>query len=161
MVPLSRDLVVLVIDDNVGMRSIMTAVLRALGFSSIRLADDAVEAQKLILQVKPDLIITDLKMPVIDGVTFVRNLRADESNPFSEVPIIVATGHTEEKHVKACIEAGVDQFLAKPITGRALAERITRALSPDREFIRTGDYNGPRRAMGGASAQLKADGYLR
>jgi CheY-like chemotaxis protein len=148
MVPLSRELVVLVIDDNVGMRSIMTAVLRALGFTEIRLADDAVEAQKIIPQVKPDLIITDLKMPVLDGVTFVRNLRADESNPFSEVPIIVATGHTEEKHVKACIAAGVDQFLAKPITGKALAERITRALSPDRQFIRTGDYNGPRRPMG-------------
>ena len=148
MVPLSRELVVLVIDDNVGMRSIMTAVLRALGFSEIRLADDAIEAQKIIPQVKPDLIITDLKMPVLDGVTFVRNLRADETNPFSEVPIIVATGHTEEKHVKACIAAGVDQFLAKPITGKALAERITRALSPDRQFIRTGDYNGPRRPMG-------------
>jgi len=148
MVPLSRELVVLVIDDNVGMRSIMTAVLRALGFTEIRLADDAVETQKIIPQVKPDLIITDLKMPVLDGVTFVRNLRADESNPFSEVPIIVATGHTEEKHVKACIAAGVDQFLAKPITGKALAERITRALSPDRQFIRTGDYNGPRRPMG-------------
>ena len=138
----------LVIDDNVGMRSIMTAVLRALGFTEIRLADDAIEAQKMIPHVKPDLIITDLKMPVLDGVTFVRNLRADESNPFSEVPIIVATGHTEEKHVKACIAAGVDQFLAKPITGKALAERITRALSPDRQFIRTGDYNGPRRPMG-------------
>jgi CheY-like chemotaxis protein len=148
MVPLSRDLVVLVIDDNVGMRSIMTAVLRALGFTSIKQADDAVEALKVIPMVKPDLIITDIKMHVLDGVTFVRNLRADESNPFSEVPIIVATGHTEEKHVKACLEAGVDQFLAKPITGRALAERITRALSPDRQFIRTNDYNGPRRAMG-------------
>ena len=138
----------LVIDDNVGMRSIMTAVLRALGFTEIRLADDAIEAQKMIPHVKPDLIITDLKMPVLDGVTFVRNLRADESNPFSEVPIIVATGHTEEKHVKACIAAGVDQFLAKPITGRALAERISRALSPDRQFVRIGDYNGPRRPMG-------------
>lgn len=148
MVPLSRELVVLVIDDNVGMRSIMTAVLRALGFSEIRLADDAIEAQKIIPHVKPDLIITDLKMPILDGVTFVRNLRADESNPFSEVPIIVATGHTEEKHVKACIAAGVDQFLAKPITGRALAERITRALSPDRQFVRVGDYNGPHRPMG-------------
>lgn len=148
MVPLSRDLVVLVIDDNVGMRSIMTAVLRALGFTAIKQADDAVEALKVIPQVKPDLIITDIKMPVLDGVTFVRNLRADESNPFSEVPIIVATGHTEEKHVKACLEAGVDQFLAKPITGRSLAERITRALSPDRQFIRISGYNGPRRAMG-------------
>jgi two-component system chemotaxis response regulator CheY len=148
MVPLSRDLVVLVVDDNVGMRSIMTAVLRALGFAAIKQADDAVEALKVIPQVKPDLIITDIKMPVLDGVTFVRNLRADESNPFSEVPIIVATGHTEEKHVKACLEAGVDQFLAKPITGRALAERITRALSPNREFIRISGYNGPRRAMG-------------
>lgn len=138
----------LVIDDNVGMRSIMTTVLRALGFAAIRLADDAVEAQKLIPLVRPDLIITDIKMPVIDGVTFVKNLRADATNPFSEVPIIVATGHTEEKHVRACIEAGVDQFVAKPITGRALAERIRHALSPNREFVRMGKYNGPRRPLG-------------
>ncbi|MCA6226245.1 MAG: response regulator [Phenylobacterium sp.] len=148
MVPLSRDLVVLVIDDNIGMRSIMKAVLRALGFLVIRQANDAVEALKIIPDIKPDLIITDIKMPVIDGVTFVRNLRADESNPFSEVPIIVATGHTEERHVKACLDAGVDQFLAKPITGKALADRITRALSPRRQFIRTGDYNGPLRPVG-------------
>jgi len=155
MVPLSRDLVVLVIDDNVGMRSIMTAVLRALGFTAIRLADDAVEAQRTLHLVKPDLIITDIKMPVIDGVTFVRNLRADETNPFSEVPIIVATGHTEEKHVKACIAAGVDQFLAKPITGKALAERIRRALSPTRQFVRLGNYNGPRRPMGQSIPEME------
>ena len=150
MVPLSRDLVVLVIDDNIGMRSIMKAVLRALGFLVIRQANDAVEALKIIPDIKPDLIITDIKMPVIDGVTFVRNLRADESNPFSEVPIIVATGHTEERHVRACLDAGVDQFLAKPITAKALAERITRALSPQREFVRFGNYNGPRRPVGKA-----------
>lgn len=157
MVPLSRDLVVLVIDDNIGMRSIMKAVLRALGFLVIRQANDAVEALKIIPDIKPDLIITDIKMPVIDGVTFVRNLRADESNPFSEVPIIVATGHTEERHVKACLEAGVDQFLAKPITGKALADRITRALSPRRQFIRTGDYNGPLRPVGQSSLGMEAD----
>ncbi|MCA6229750.1 MAG: response regulator [Phenylobacterium sp.] len=157
MVPLSRDLVVLVIDDNIGMRSIMKAVLRALGFLVIRQANDAVEALKIIPDIKPDLIITDIKMPVIDGVTFVRNLRADESNPFSEVPIIVATGHTEERHVKACLEAGVDQFLAKPITGKALADRITRALSSRRQFIRTGDYNGPLRPVGQSPLGMDAD----
>ncbi|MCA6259750.1 response regulator [Phenylobacterium sp.] len=157
MVPLSRDLVVLVIDDNIGMRSIMKAVLRALGFLVIRQANDAVEALKIIPDIKPDLIITDIKMPVIDGVTFVRNLRADESNPFSEVPIIVATGHTEERHVKACLEAGVDQFLAKPITGKALADRITLALSPRRQFIRTGDYNGPLRPVGQSPLGMDAD----
>lgn len=157
MVPLSRDLVVLVIDDNIGMRSIMKAVLRALGFLVIRQANDAVEALKIIPDIKPDLIITDIKMPVIDGVTFVRNLRADESNPFSEVPIIVATGHTEERHVRACLDAGVDQFLAKPITGKALADRITRALSPRRRFIRTGDYNGPLRPAGQSPLGMDAD----
>ncbi len=150
MVPQSRELVVLIIDDNEGMRSIMKAVLVALGFTTIRLADDAIEALAKMPIVKPDLIITDIKMPVLDGVTFVRNLRADLSNPFSEVPIIVATGHTEERHVRACLDAGVDQFLAKPITAKALAERITRALSPQREFVRFGNYNGPRRPVGKA-----------
>lgn len=147
---MSRELVVLVIDDNVGMRSIMTEVLRALGFTAIQLADDAVEAQKLLPQIQPDLIITDIKMPVIDGITFVRTLRADESNPSSEAPIIVVTGHPEESYVKACIAAGVDQFLVKPITAKALAERIQRALSPSRQFVRFGHYNGPRRPMGEA-----------
>lgn len=136
---------ILVVDDNIGMRSILVAVVRAIGFPSIRTADTGDQALRMIPEVKPDLIITDLRMPLMDGIQFVRTLRADASNPYSTVPIIVATGHTEDRHVRACLAAGVDQFLAKPVTGQKMADRIMRIINEEREFVRTADYVGPRR----------------
>lgn len=143
---------ILVVDDNVGMRSIMTSLLRALGFPSIKLADDGEEALAIMHKVQPDLIITDLRMPVIDGIQFVRTLRADVENPFSTVPVIVATGHTEDRHVRACLAAGVDHFLAKPVTGQKLADRILRVINDERVFIRSDDYIGPKRPAALAAA---------
>lgn len=136
---------ILVVDDNAGMRSILVAVLRAIGFPSIRTADTGDEALLLLPRIKPDLIITDMRMPVMDGLQFVRALRGDADNPFSTVPIIIATGHTEDRHVRACLAAGVDQFLAKPVTGQKMADRILRIINEDRVFVRTPDYAGPRR----------------
>lgn len=142
-----HDVTILIVDSNFGMRSILAAVLRALGFPTVRMADNGQAALHLVPEVRPDLIITDLKMPVMDGLQFVRALRANVESQYSTVPIIVATGHTEEKHVRACLAAGVDQFMAKPITGRSMANRIQRVIHEDREFVRTADYAGPRRGL--------------
>ncbi|WP_374575941.1 response regulator [Phenylobacterium sp.] len=146
MAPSQPRVNILVVDGNIGMRSILTAVLRALGFTSIHLADDGDEALTMIPKVKPDLIIADLYLPVSESLSFIRTLRADEASAFSMVPIIVATGHPEDAHVRACLAAGVDHLLAKPVTGRTLADRILRVINEDRVFVRTDDYIGPQRS---------------
>ena len=138
---------ILIIDHNPGMSKIMATVLRALGFPALQMAEDGAEALRNISNYGPDLIISELKMPVMDGITFVRTLRADLDNPSSTVPIIVASGHTEDRHVRACLAAGADQFLAKPISGQSLAERIGRIVRDDRDYVQTPDYSGPKRNL--------------
>lgn len=140
------DVKILLVDTSPGMRGILSAVLRGLGFPSIHSANDTDHAKRMMQMVKPDLLILDLRPPLWKGLRFVRELRFDVDNPYSTVPIIVATGHTEEKHVRACVAAGVDQFLAKPISGQAMADRITQVILGDRVFVRTTNYAGPQRA---------------
>jgi len=63
------------------------------------------------------------------------------------VPIIIASGHTEDKYVRECLIAGADQFLARPISGQSLADRISRIIRDERQFVRTPDYIGPARNL--------------
>lgn len=136
---------VLVIDDNVGMRTILLSVIRALGFPNIKLADDGSEARQMLASVRPDLIICNLNFPASDGLDFANWLRNDAENPFTAVPIIMVSGDTEERSVKACLEAGVNQLLAKPVTGKAMANRIHRVIMDERPFVREPGYAGPQR----------------
>ena len=138
---------VLIVDHNQGMRSIVTTVLRGLGFPSLQTAENGEDALKIVESYGPDLVITELKMPVMDGPTFVRRLRTDESNPCNMVPIIISSGHTEDKYVRECLIAGADQFLARPISGQSLADRISRIIRDERQFVRTSDYIGPARNL--------------
>ena len=117
---------VLVVDDHESMRRIITTLLRAFGFSTLLEATDGDEALRLIQTFEPDVIITDLKMPVLNGIDLVQALRADKANKFCDVPVIMVTGHASETVIRTAIAAGIDQFLAKPITPRSLAERLRR-----------------------------------
>ncbi len=138
---------ILIVDHNEGMRSIVGTVLRGLGFPRVEIAENGEQALLSMRKHAPDLIITELKMPVMDGLTFLKHLRLDEKNPNNMVPVIVASGHTEDKYVRACLSAGADHFLARPISGHNVADRINRIIRDDRKFIRTEDYFGPARNL--------------
>ena len=81
---------VLILDDHPLCCEHARSLLMEAGLTDTHMACNAREALEKLGDGGFQLVITDLKMPVLDGVTFVRNLRADESNPFSEVPITVA-----------------------------------------------------------------------
>ncbi len=137
---------VLVVDDNEGMRTILLSLIRALGFPTIRLAENGDEARKLLPEVRPDMIIYSLKTPIKQGLDFLHWLRHDENNPYTAVPIIVVSGDTDQGSVKACLEAGVNQILARPVTGKAMANRIEHLILDQTPFVRTETYAGPKRA---------------
>ena len=84
-------------------------------------------------------------MAPMDGLELTRRVRNDEksSNPF--VPIIMITGHTEKYRVEAARDAGVTEFLAKPVTAHNLFARITEILERPRAFVRCDSYFGPDR----------------
>ena len=148
---------VLILDDNRHMRSLVQSILHALGVKQIREASDAPEAFKELQHFHADVIIADWHMEPLDGLDFVRLVRTAKDSPNPYVPIIMLTGHTEYMRVCEARDAGVNEFLAKPISAKALYSRLTSIIDCPRPFIRTKTYFGPcrRRRNLGAPRGMK------
>ena len=89
-------------------------------------------------------------MPIFDGLELAQMIRqpGTTSNPF--VPIIMLTGHSEKNHVMAARDAGITEFMVKPISATALYHRILNVVVNPRPFIKTADYFGPDRRRNAA-----------
>lgn len=135
----------LVVEDNVHMRALIRSVMYALGFKNIREADNGDTAFAFLKEESVDLILTDLSMPVMDGIAFIREVRTSPESPNPYVPIIMVTGHTERHRVEAARDAGVTEFLAKPLTVQKLLLRVLEIVERPRPFVRCAGYFGPDR----------------
>lgn len=136
---------VLLVDDNQHMRSIVAAVLAGVGVQQVRECWDGAEALDALRQWPADVAIVDFQMTPIDGVEFTRLVRnaGDSPNPF--LPIIMLTGHAERSRVEEARDAGVTEFVVKPVTARAVLDRLNAVILRPRPFVRTADYFGPDR----------------
>lgn len=134
----------LIVDDNAHMRAIVAALLHALGVARARQASDGAEARAMLAEWRPDVIIVDQNMRPVSGTEFARALRR-ECGPCYDAPIIMLTAHTERSIVEAARDAGIDEILAKPISARALMQRLNAVTHERRGFVRTHYYVGPDR----------------
>lgn len=135
----------LIVEDNAHMRSLLRALLNAIGIKDISDATHGGTALEILRERKCDLVLTDLAMKPMDGLEFTRQVRNSENSPNPFVPIIMITGHTEKHRVEAARDAGVTEFLAKPITAAALFARIAEIVERPRAFVRCDSYFGPDR----------------
>jgi len=136
----------LVVDDNKAMRSLLTLLLKRLGASSVIQAESGKDALgKLMGDSAPDLIFIDYRMEDIDGVSLTKMIRtADESpNPF--VPILMISGFAEPEIVFAARDAGVNEFLAKPVSIDSITHRLVLLIDKARPFVRSPGFFGPDR----------------
>jgi two-component system, chemotaxis family, chemotaxis protein CheY len=136
---------ILLVDDNHHMRVLIGEILRAIGVKGVYEATDGAEALQIIRQQAIDIVMTDLAMQPLDGIDFVRLLRNSPDSPNPMCPVIMITGHSTQKRVTEARDAGVTEFLAKPVTARGVIDRITRVVEYPRPFIRNEDYFGPDR----------------
>jgi CheY-like chemotaxis protein len=97
-----------------------------------------------IRSLAPDLVILDWEMPGLDGTGFTRMVRSPQTFPYPDVPIIMLTGHGERSRVIEAVQSGVNEFLLKPVSSRALQDRVVSVLTKPRAILRAGDYYGPR-----------------
>ena len=141
----SLPITVLIVDDNNHMRTILKELLRAVGIHEIKEAADPVEAFELIKTVAIDLVLVDFSMPIIDGVEFTQMVRTSSDSPNPYMPIVMITGHSERSRVNSARDAGVNEFLVKPVTAKSLMERITSVVNNPRSFVKGGQYFGPDR----------------
>lgn len=136
---------VLLVDDNQHMRAIVQTVLAGVGVSHIKETRDGSEALQALREWPADLAIVDFHMEPLDGVEFTRMVRRapDSRNPY--LPIIMMTGHSERHRVEEARDAGVTEFVAKPLTAKSVLERIHAVIYRPRPFVRTAEYFGPDR----------------
>lgn len=135
----------LVVDDNHYMRTIVIAMLRGIGIKQIKEASDGVEALELCRDWRPDVIITDYIMKNLDGIEFARLIRTAPDSPLPYVPIILLTGHTERHVVQTARDAGINEFIAKPLTAIALVRHLRSVIEHERKWIKSRNYTGPDR----------------
>lgn len=135
----------LVIDDNAHMRRILRTLLHGFGAREVYEAEDGAAGLEAFTHYSPDIIITDWAMPIFDGLELTQMIRQPGANSNPYVPIIMLTGHSEKKRVIAARDTGVTEFLTKPISAKALYQRILNVVANPRPFIKTVTYFGPDR----------------
>lgn len=113
---------ILVVDDDAALSEMLQIVLRQEGFETVR-CGTGTEAVQEFRQSRPDLVLLDLMLPGRDGVSVCRDIRAE-----SGVPIIMLTAKSDTSDVVAGLEAGADDYVAKPFKAKELVARIRTRL---------------------------------
>jgi len=113
---------ILVVDDEPQITRVLKTTLSSLGYGT-RTAGDGVEALQLMKSWSPDLLITDLRMPNMDGLELCRQVRAT-----SRIPIIVLSVRGEERIKVQALDAGADDYVTKPFSTNEMLARVRAAL---------------------------------
>jgi chemosensory pili system protein ChpA (sensor histidine kinase/response regulator) len=118
---------ILVVDDSLTVRRVTQRLLAREGYR-VTLAKDGLDALERLAEEVPQVVLSDIEMPRMDGFDLVRNLRADAR--WRELPVIMITSRIAQKHRDHAAELGVDHYLGKPYSEEdllALVARYTRA----------------------------------
>ena len=135
----------LVVDDNPHIRAIVLELAHGLGVREVLQAADGAEGLMRLREAPVDVALVDLNMAPVDGVAFTREVRNAPDSPDIHLPVIMMTGHAERAKVEAARDAGVTEFLLKPLTLRAVADRLEAVIQRPRAFVRAPHYFGPDR----------------
>ena len=117
----AADLKVLIVDDNPLNLRLASVTLKVAGFE-VRTADGAEEALRVIPDFQPRVILMDLQMPGIDGLTLTRGLKADPAT--ADIAIVATTSYAMTGDRERALEAGCDGYVSKPIDTRTFADTI-------------------------------------
>ena len=122
--PANDGLTVLIVDDSALMRQTITKVVERAGWEAIS-ANDGKEALIMLKtgKVCPNVIVTDLEMPVLDGLGFIEAVKRDLR--FSQIPVIMITSRSERVHREKAFALGAAKFLTKPVEGSELKSIIS------------------------------------
>ncbi len=135
----------LVIDDNAHMRQIVRTLLSSFGARAVYEAEDGPSGLEAFGQYGPEVVVIDWAMPGLDGLELTRMMRQPDAHGNAYVSIIMLTGHSDKAHVMMARDAGITEFLAKPVSAKGLYQRILNVVLNPRPFIRTDAYFGPDR----------------
>ena len=161
---------ILVVDDNVHMRKLVTTILQAFGVIQIYEAENGERAWSVLREANPDVVVMDWMLEAMSGIDLVRMIRSNPQSPNPFVPVIMLTGHTSVEHVNKARDAGVNEFIAKPVSVKTMMQRLVAVIEHPRPYVRTarffgpcrrrrgdGDYRGPERRKDSGKQQEAAE----
>jgi type IV pilus assembly protein PilB len=117
---------ILIVDDSPDVLHLLQHILRSNNFLTVT-AENGKQAQSVLREEKPDLIITDYSMPEMDGIALIREIRSHENT--HHIPIIMLTAIDEVESEIEVIDAGADDYMTKPVNDKRLVSRIKRLLA--------------------------------
>jgi len=136
---------VLIVEDNPHMSAILRTILQGFGVRTIHECRDAETALNNMEAFNPDILLLDLVMDEMDGLELAHHIRNDDHSVNKYLPIIMVTAHSERSRVIQAINAGVNEYLAKPVRPIDLFERMVSLIERPRRFVRAPEYFGPDR----------------
>ncbi len=141
---LIRSIKILIVDDDYHMRKVVRTMLSAIGVREIYDTPDGMSGLQSICTANPDIVILDWVMPEVSGAEFLRAVRSPDSFPFPNVPVIILTGHGERACVVEATQLGANEYLLKPVSTKALFDRIASVLAKPRPLVKVGEFYGPK-----------------
>ena len=122
---------ILIVEDNPDMRDLLALRVQVTGYVPI-LAIDGKEGLKQASVEKPDLILMDMMMPIMDGWEAARRLRANPNT--KNIPILATTALFRSEDLKACLDSGCNGYILKPFSGMDLQRKIRELLAGTKEL---------------------------
>lgn len=154
---LIQQLTVLVVDDNPFMRNVVRSLLGNIGVKKTYEAADGIAGLEMIREFSPDIVVLDWEMPLLNGPELVSIVRSPGVFPTPDIPIIMLSRHVERWRIVQPVKLGVNEFLCKPVSAKALQERLISILLKPRESVRLGEYYGP--APRSPMLKIKPEGF--
>jgi CheY-like chemotaxis protein len=154
---------ILVVDDNADTAALMRQLLLSAGAADVAVACDGREALTFLTHYKPDVLVTDMVMPVTGGLELIRTVRhaarvPTRAVPDPTLPIVLVSAFASRGSVRAAQSVGIDAFVIKPFSIGSLVKRVDRAARRTAAFIITEAYVGPdRRTKSGAGRNRRSD----
>lgn len=120
---------ILLVDDSPTVRTIVKVYLTGLDFAFLE-ASNGQEALDVLARSAVNLVIADINMPGMDGLTFLERIRASDRAPLRKLPVILLTGESTEESRLRGLKSGAAAWVKKPVTNQELRAAITSALKP-------------------------------
>jgi two-component system, chemotaxis family, chemotaxis protein CheY len=151
-----KNLVFLIAERQPVMRAIIREVLHSFGVRKICEESTSESAFETFCTENPDIVTVDWG-PEFDGISLLDKIRQDEKSPNQTVPVIMVTPYTQQSQIYAARDAGMTEFLAQPVSAKAIYDHICKIVENPREFIKSKTYSGPDRRW----HQMEYDGEER
>jgi len=116
---------ILIVDDDSTTRKLLRIYLKGNGFDVVT-AENGLDAIEKLGGEAVNLVVTDLNMPYMDGIEFIRSMKANPET--AHIPVLMITTETDEDERKRAVAAGADGYLSKPVTSETVATMIRRML---------------------------------